>query len=294
MEIKLHDAMRTLAIPRGFVAIMGLAVMTGFATLTAPSFAAAASSDAVAAYATAAATQLPERARSALEAIDAGPRRVLATQAYLRSDGALLTRWSWSDREIAEYERSSDFQAMNAAVARVNARFQAQNPGYSLAVNTQVRSLDLQLQRWNENPGVGRAAERICSMARDELRNGKYPATPNAAATQRFIAFLKSLSAAAPLAAPGLSLHGQARAMDFQVRNGNGTVAGPEVASVADVWEKQGWARRLEQAIDPAQGVFVGPLRQPNEPWHYEYVGDMRRCRDQCLHASSDKDGELR
>jgi len=236
------------------------------------SSAAAASSDAVAAYATAAARQLPEQARSALESIEGGPRRLLATQAYLRADRTLVTRWSWSDREIAEYERSSDYQAMNAAVAQVNARFQTQNPGYSLAVNTQVRSLDLQLQRWNENSGVGSAAARIYAMASDELRNGNYPATPNAAATQRFVAFLKSFSTAAPLAAPGLSLHGRARAMDFQVRKGNGTVAGPEVASVADVWEKQGWARRLAQAIDPAQGVFAGPLQQPNEPWHYEYV----------------------
>jgi hypothetical protein len=102
MEIKLNDAMRTLAIPRSFVTIMAFAAMTGFATLTAPSSAAAASSDAVAAYATAAASQLPEQARSALESIEDGPRRLLATQAYLRADRTLLTRWSWSDREIAE------------------------------------------------------------------------------------------------------------------------------------------------------------------------------------------------
>lgn len=270
--MKLNDAMRMRDRPRWFVMIVGFAAMTGFATMTASSLAGAASSDAVAAYATAAASQLPEQARSAIESIDGAPRRLLATQAYLRAERNLLTRWSWNDREIAEYEQSSDYQAMNAAVATVNARFQAQNPGYSLAVNTQVRSLDLQLQRWNENPAVGRAAERIYSMARDEVRNGEYPATPNAVATQHFVAFLKSLSAGAPLAAPGLSLHGQARAMDFQVRKGNGTVAGPDVASVADVWEKQGWARRLRQAIDPAQGIFVGPLQQPNEPWHYEYV----------------------
>jgi len=75
-----------------------------------------------------------------------------------------------------------------------------------------------------------------------------------------------------PLAAPGLSLHGQSRALDFQVRKGTQTIAGPEVASVASVWEKQGWARKLQEAVDPAQGVFVGPLQSPDEPWHYEYV----------------------
>jgi hypothetical protein len=54
MEIKLNHAMRTLAIPRWsvlrwFVTTMCLAAMTGFATMTVPSFAATASSDAVAA-----------------------------------------------------------------------------------------------------------------------------------------------------------------------------------------------------------------------------------------------------
>lgn len=235
---------------------------------------ASASSDAIAAYATAAAETLPDPVRQVLQSVKGEPRKMLATRAYLRADKALLSRWSWSEQQIADYQASVEYKALLNAVAAVNDRFAARNPGYSLFVNTQVRSLDLQLQRWNENPGVGQAAERIYVVVGDELRNGEYPAVPDSAATRRFVVFLKDLPPAipVPLAAPGLSLHGQSRALDFQVRKGARTVAGPEVASVAGVWEKQGWARKLHEAVDPARGVFVGPLRSPNEPWHYEYV----------------------
>lgn len=233
-----------------------------------------ASSGVLVAYATAAAATLPAQARSVLASIDGEPRRLLAIRAYLRADKSLLARWSWSAQEIADYEHSAEQRALLAAIAEVNARFEARNPGYSLFANTQVRSLDLQLARWNENRGVAQAAERIYRVADDEIRQGRYPDAPDDEATQRFVSFLRKLPAQmpVPLAAPGLSLHGQSRAIDFQVRNGGRTIAGPEVASVRVVWEKQGWARKLEQAVDPSRGVFAGPLASPNEPWHYEYI----------------------
>ena len=234
----------------------------------------AAADDSLSAYVDAAATRLPAQAQEVLPSIDGEPRRVLAMRAYLRAGDSFAKRWSWTNREIAEYERSEAHRRLLGEIGKVQARFEAQNPGYSLFANTEVRSLDLQLSRWNENRGVAEAAERVYAMAGDELRHGDYPATPDAKATQRFVTFLRNLPAPmpVPLAAPGMSLHGQLRAMDFQVRKNGRTVAGPEVASVSDVWEKQGWARKLHAAIDPALGAFAGPLRVPNEPWHYEYV----------------------
>jgi hypothetical protein len=229
--------------------------------------------DATAAYLDAAAEQLPSQAQSALQSINGVSRRLLATRAYLRADKVLVARWSWTAEQIKEYENSAQYQALLDAIAAVNYRFAAQNPGYSVFANTQVRSLDLQIQRWNQNRGVGIAADGIHQAALAELR-GNYPAVPDNDSTQRFVTFLRNLTSASPvpLAAPGLSLHGQSRVIDFQVRKDGKTVAGPEVASVADVWEKQGWARKLQRAVDPAQGVFAGPLKSPNEPWHYEYV----------------------
>ena len=72
-----------------------------------------------------------------------------------------------------------------------------------------------------------------------------------------------------PLAAPGLSLHGQARAIDFQIMKNGQIVAGTEVSAVGAIWAKHGWGRKLQDAV---QGTaFKGPLLSPNEPWHYEY-----------------------
>ena len=75
---------------------------------------------------------------------------------------------------------------------------------------------------------------------------------------------------APPLAAPGLSLHGRSRAIDFQIMRNGRIIAPTEVAKARSVWEKQGWARRLAAVMRDTR--FVGPLQSPNEPWHYEYV----------------------
>ena len=136
--------------------------------------------------------------------------------------------------------------------------------------NTTARSLDLQLQRWNSNKSVGVIAERLHEAAVREL--GAYPAHPDAKATVRFADFLRAwrpVPSAAPLAAPGLSLHGRSRAIDFQIVQDGRIIAPTEVAKVRSVWEGQGWASRLAAAMRDTR--FVGPLQSPNEPWHYEY-----------------------
>jgi hypothetical protein len=42
------------------------------------------------------------------------------------------------------------------------------------------------------------------------------------------------------------------------------------MANVRPVWEGQGWANKLAAVMRDTR--FVGPLKSPNEPWHYEYV----------------------
>jgi hypothetical protein len=225
------------------------------------------------AYAVAAASQLPEPAQAALQSISSEARQLLALRGYLRAGRSLTTRWSWTAQQIEEYERSPQYQSLLQAIEEVNGRFQSRNPGYSLFANTQVRSLDLQLQRWNENPTVGTAATHLLAAAREELSKG-YPLSSDAAATQRFIAFLQNTVLEVPvsLAAPGLSLHGQSRAIDFQVQRGDVVVAGPNMNGVANVWHEQGWANKLAQAVKVTPAVFAGPLKVPDEPWHYEYI----------------------
>jgi hypothetical protein len=192
---------------------------------------------------------------------------------YLRAGQQLQSRWSWSAQEIRAYEASQEYADLLAEIALVRARFEAANPGYLLYANTSARSLDLQLQRWNSNKSVGVIADRLQQAAEHELARSTYPAHPDARATLRFADFLRAwrpVPAAAPLAAPGLSLHGRSRAIDFQIARGGRIIAPTEVAKVRSVWEGQGWAGRL--AVVMRETRFVGPLQSPNEPWHYEYV----------------------
>jgi hypothetical protein len=73
------------------------------------------------------------------------------------------------------------------------------------------------------------------------------------------------------LAAPGLSLHGQLRAFDFQIQRGDQTIAGPDSTTIRGVWAAQGWTERLATAVRSASTRLQGPLRTPDEPWHYVY-----------------------
>jgi hypothetical protein len=236
-----------------------------------------ASSAAVDEYLLAITHELPPVAKEVLQRVGDRPRQLLAARGYIRADRQLTSRWSWTAEEIRAYEASAGYRELLAAIDAVRTRFEAQNPGYSLYANTSARSLDLQLQRWNSNPSVGVIAARLQQAALRELAAKDYPAHPDPKATVRFANFLREwrpTPVAAPLAPPGLSLHGRSRAIDFQiVRNGR-IIAPTDVSKVRSVWEEQGWARKLTAALRGTR--FVGPLQSPNEPWHYEYAPGAR------------------
>jgi hypothetical protein len=216
---------------------------------------------------------LPPVAKEALQRIGDPPRQLLAVRGYLRAGQQLSSRWSWSAEEIRAYQASPEYRDLLAEIARVRTRFEAQNPGYSLYANTATRSLDLQLRRWNSNASVGVIADRLHEAAIRELSGDAYPAHPDAKATLRFANFLRAwrpTPSAAPLAVPGLSLHGRSRAIDFQVVQHGRIIAPTDVSKVRSVWDRQGWARKLARVMRDTR--FVGPLQAPNEPWHYEYA----------------------
>jgi hypothetical protein len=251
----------------------GIAVLLMVCAWCAPCIGAA-SSNIVSVYLEALAQVLPQPAPGTVAEIEGLPRRVLAIRSYLRVGEQLPLRWSWTEQQTRDFEGSSQHRQLLAAIAAVTARFEAENPGYSLFANTQVRSLELQLQRWNENPGVAQVADQLFARLERELRERKYPQQPDADSLQRCKAFLIGWrpAVAAPLAAPGLSAHGQLRAVDFQVRQGERIIAGTSISAVARDWIQQGWALRLEQAVSSLGNAFTGPLQSPNEPWHYSYT----------------------
>ena len=230
--------------------------------------------DVMTAHLAALAATLPEQARDALDRIASTDRKLLAARSYVKSGDRLVDRWSWTARRISEAEQSHEYRRMLTSIRSVTKQFEAQNPGFSLYANTQVRTLELQLERWNANPRVGSVALELQNALARELRTRSYPPRPSEESIGRFKAFLVQWypSTPAPLAAPGLSAHGQLRAVDFQITRGDRVIAGTSVASVVQAWERPGWHEKLRRAVEAAGGEFVGPLRAPNEPWHYTYV----------------------
>src|SRR5690606_7596658 len=199
------------------------------------------------------------------------PRKLLATRSYLRAGGSLLSRWSWTEAQIDRRMNSSNYRRLLAETEAVRARFASDNPGYTLYANMRPRSPELQLERWNSNAGVARVAQALHKAALAEVAKPYYRSCERTQCAQRLSQFLAGWQPphAAPLAAPGLSSHGQARAIDFQVMHKGKVVASTVVATARKHWDAPGWTRKLQTAV--AGSSFAGPLKAPYEPWHYEY-----------------------
>jgi hypothetical protein len=222
-------------------------------------------------YRRASAVALPPSTRETLNRVEGVPRQVLALRSYLRAGEEVARRWSWSEEQIRAFADTSEYRQLLAEVREIKDRFETANPGYTLYANTEVRSLDVQLERWNRNASVEAVATAIERAALKELASGAYPAQPDAKSSQRFAKFLRDWHPphAAPLAAPGLSKHGQLRAVDFAIFKDGRLVARADILSAQRVWDKQGWSEKLKQAT--LNTKFEGPLLTPYEPWHYEY-----------------------
>ncbi len=192
--------------------------------------------------------QQDPRVGAALERIDGTGRRLLALRSYLRSREHLAERWSWTDEQI-------------------------ENPGYELWVNPQVRSLDRQIASWNGNESVAAAADALLAKAAEFVESPAFKAAKPERHKDDFAHFLVSyLPVPTPtVAAPGLSPHGQMRAIDFQVLRDGSVVAGPKTATIDSEWDAAGWSARLDRAVREGSTRFVGPLATPREPWHYTY-----------------------
>jgi hypothetical protein len=107
------------------------------------------------------------RIAAALAKIDGTDRRLLALRAYLRAGAGLAERWSWNERQIAAFTQSAENIALQKEIEGVRQSFAAANPGFELWINPQVRSIDQQLNNWNSNASVGRAAAGLLTSFRD-------------------------------------------------------------------------------------------------------------------------------
>jgi len=251
-----------------FAALLPALTVVGLARAAAPD------ADPLPSYVTIISAQLDPRVAQTLVQLDDTGRQLLALRSYLRSAPHLAERWSWTQEQIEAFEGSPEQRDLQQEIDRVRTAFIAANPGFELYVNSQVRSLDVQIEHWNSNESVKAAAEEILAAAQALVLSPGFPANRPEQAQEALKAFLSGHRPVPTptIAAPGLSLHGQMRAIDFQVHQGGRVVAGPSTATIATDWAAAGWAAKLDSAVRAASDKFVGPQASPPAPWHYTYV----------------------
>jgi hypothetical protein len=211
---------------------------------------------------------LDPQAAATLQRINGAERRLLALRAYLKAGASLAARWSWSQESLMQYPQTPEGKAAAADIDAVVAVFAKQNRGYELRVNRQPRSLDTQLAHWNENASVAAVAAALVKSLDQRFAEAPAPT----AAELRDALTRWTPDRAAPLAAPGLSAHGQGRAFDFAVSRNGQIVAGLDADAAHARWDGAGWTRKLQKAVVASGKPFAGPLQSPYEPWHYAYA----------------------
>ena len=237
--------------------------------------AAAPDTDPLSSYVTSISSQLDPRVAPTLGQLVGTGRQLLALLSYLRSASHLAERWSWTQEQIEAFAGSPEQRDLQQEIERVRTAFIAANPGFELYVNSEVRSLDVQIEHWNSNESVKAAADEILVAAQALIASPDFPPTDRPEqAREALKAFLSGYRPVPTptIAAPGLSLHGQMRAVDFQVHQAGRVVAGPSTATIATDWAAAGWAAKLDAAVREASDRFVGPQASPPAPWHYTYV----------------------
>jgi hypothetical protein len=211
------------------------------------------------------------RVQEALKRIDGDARRLLAVRGYLRAEREVSSKWAWTEEEIARYQDTDEYKRAVADVEKVTEKFAELNPGYSLYANTKVRSLEDQIKNWNGAGSVSAAGDDLLAATLKELSD--YEDNPSEGSLAKFERFLEGYSPSPrpTVAVPGLSPHGQMRAFDFQVKQGDRIIAGTTTSTAKAEWDEAGWTAKLGEAVAKSGGRFTGPLTSPQEPWHYTY-----------------------
>jgi hypothetical protein len=213
--------------------------------------------------------------QGALKKVDGPGRQLLALRGYLRGKATLKSRWTWTPAQIKKYRKSSEYARAVAEVARVKMTFAMLNPGYELKVNTEVRTLEEQIKLWNTNKPVEKAGNALLAAATKELSDSTaYTEIPDRKSLRDFVALVRDFKVPSlpTVATPGLSQHGQLRAFDFIIVQGDQIIAGASTGGIGAIWDKSGWTEKLKVAITTASTKFSGPLAAPREPWHYTYM----------------------
>jgi len=225
-------------------------------------------------------------------------RRLLALRGYLRypqlNRGEMADNWAWTDEKEQTFNRSPQKTEFDDAVAKVKREFRRLMPGYYLTGEVKARSLETQIRLWNSNkpikdiaPVLKRKALREIARSSGNRTNRSliYADDPAAADLELFRTWLAQdgLVASPTNATPGLSDHGQAKAIDFSVWKKGATrkekgvtitekdtqVAGQDSKTMQTVWKDPGFSDALKNATLGTK--LTGPLLAPPEDWHYTF-----------------------
>jgi len=214
--------------------------------------------------------------KDAIFQIKGSHRRLLALRGYLRypslDRGSIDDNWAWDKEKEEEFISSGLREEFCAEVAKVKRAFEASMTGYQLQGGVKVRTLSRQIDLWNGNETVNKFGLTLHRKCLEEVEHGGYGDVPETSDLARFRDFLagKGLVGSPSNATPGLSDHGQARAIDFSVYRGKLEVAGQSTKTAKEKWDKPGFTEALRAAARGSK--LSGPLKAPYEPWHYSFI----------------------
>lgn len=203
--------------------------------------------------------------------------RLAALRRYLRFQNLdhkdIHDSWAWTPAQAQSLIKNEPAKTLLARAKVVQEAFAAANPGCTLALSS-VRSLESQVQKWNGNTGVRLAAASLLRLMLQELGKPEYASSPKREQIDAFSGELeaKLITPEPTNAAPGISGHGQMRAVDFVVMRGAAIVATTDSASVDTIWRAHRWEEKLIAAANSAAAKgarLKGPLKVPDEPWHW-------------------------
>lgn len=200
--------------------------------------------------------------------VSAQALQLLAVRRYLRAGGAkIVANWPWT---VAEQQTTYSAVIANLlqAAEETKKNFERANPGLTLKF-TRARDLDRQAYLWVTNTSVKTAAADLLKTVATELSQAIYLPNPGPEAAVRFKPFLERarVHPEPTNAAPGLSDHGQMKAVDFYVEQNGRRLADIRSSTIGIEWRATGFDKQLKTATE--RTGLVGPLKNPYEPWHY-------------------------
>lgn len=219
------------------------------------------------------AATLPPQVQETLPKIQGLTLQVLALRRYLHMGASVTEKWAWTQQRYDDFNLSYASMELRRSIEAVQAKYEEDNPGYTLKVAPTFRPVERQIQNFCASPGVKSAGDLLHKAVLIEIKS--YPDPIDDRSVARFREFLKSFAFKdtdePTVAAPGTSDHGRAQAIDFRVFKDGKEVAGISKAQVVLVWRNQGFETKLNQAVKGSVNLFKPEhLKHPDEPWHYD------------------------